>query len=577
MDVFIKELTRLSQKPEYGSEKYKEWIAQDDFVRFLQTLPSLNEIILYASMPHLFIYGVLVPARLITPPKVDDLYHWNCNPFSSWGITINFGKKPKVALSRPLDHTGSNTLDRGEQILFARQFDGRQERPSYIEISQRLTHAFDLHYVPERDAFCRFDERGDVEDAVRIAHAFGQSGCEEGRVVTILRGILDEYMTITGQALVLLYDSTRADPKNFDGWQNQDLVYRELSPEIYYRIGRKSGSASYLIGFQIIRPSVSKKDVVGRYGIGKPKQRQCVTFIALDWKHNSVRDCSCDPAKLGNYFVKSDLPFETSPVFFRPDVLLKYKADTNKYQIQHRSISCRHAWHLQTYDVNEAGQVHTYLKYLGDLPYEEQLYWKSFNEPPRGSISRRAFQTDFKGEWDLEYDPLQNLMQILRDLHTAQVSWWRLRDEDLINELHYPVTNSADEWAKELHTLDKLLVEGFERKDLCLRLTKLDCAIDLKWGSPKLIEEVLCRLLSGEDEMREIAGPLQELHFLRSKISGHVSGKEAKQIKARILKQYKTFPLHFRQLCTQCDKAVRALHSILEARISPEPPSVTDG
>jgi hypothetical protein len=51
MDVFTEELARLSHKPEYGSENYKNWIAQDDFVRFLQTLTSLNEVILYASMP----------------------------------------------------------------------------------------------------------------------------------------------------------------------------------------------------------------------------------------------------------------------------------------------------------------------------------------------------------------------------------------------------------------------------------------------------------------------------------------------------------------------------------------------
>jgi hypothetical protein len=226
--------------------------------------------------------------------------------------------------------------------------------------------------------------------------------------------------------------------------------------------------------------------------------------------------------------------------------------------------------------VNEAGQVHTYLIYLSYLPYEEQLYWKSFNEPPKGPISRRAFQTDFKGEWNLEYDPLQSLVQILRDLHAAQVSWWRLRDEELINEVHYPVTNSADEWAKELHTLDKLLVEGFVTKDLRSRLTNLGRTIDSQWKSLKLVEEILRCLVCGEDEVREIVGPLQELHFLRSKISGHASGKEAKQIKAGVLKQHKTFPFHFRQLCTQCDRVVRALHSTL-ARISVEPPAATDG
>jgi hypothetical protein len=145
-----------------------------------------------------------------------------------------------------------------------------------------------------------------VEDVVRVSHASGQSGCEEGRVVTILRSTLDEYMTITKQALVLLYDSTRFEPKNFGGWQNQDVVYRELQPEIYCRIGQISGTASYLRGFMIICPIMSKKDIVRRYGIGEPKRQQYATFIAYDWKHGTVRECSCDPTQMGNYFVKSD-------------------------------------------------------------------------------------------------------------------------------------------------------------------------------------------------------------------------------------------------------------------------------
>ena len=571
MNVLTEQLAHLSRKREYGSEEYKKWIAQTDFVRFLQTVVSLKEVILYVSFPHTFIYGVLVPTSIVTPPNVDDLHQWSCNPFSSWGITISYGKRPKVWLSPPLDHAGSKTLDRGEQIVFAREFDGRQEETSYIEISQKLTHAFGLHYVPERGAFCRFDERGDVEDVVRVLRTLEQSGQEDGRVVTIVRSTLDEYMTITGQALVLLYDSTRVEPKKFGGWQNQELAYHEVQPEIYYRIGQNFGEASYLRGFQIIRSALSKKDVIGRHGFGEPKVRQYATFIANDWKHGTVRECSCDPKQLGNYFVTSDFPYETSPAFFRPEVLLKYKGDTDKYQIRHRSITCRHAWHLETYDVNEAGQVHTYLIYLSYLPYEEQLYWKSFNESPKGPISRRAFQTDFEGKWDLEYDPLQSLIHFLREIHNARVSWWKLRDEDLIEEVHYPVTKSADEWAKELHALHKLLVEGFVTTDLRSRLTNLGCTIDPKWKSIKLIEQILSSLSSGEDQVREIIGPLQELNFLRSKISGHASGKEAKEIKAGILKEHKTFPSHFRQLCTQCDRAVRTLQILFGERKGGQP------
>jgi hypothetical protein len=83
--------------------------------------------------------------------------------------------------------------------------------------------------------------------------------------------------------------------------------------------------------------------------------------------------------------------------------------------------------------------------------------------------------------------------------------------------------------------------------------------------------------LLDDDEVREIVEPFKDLHFLRSKISGHTSEKEAKQIKAGVLKQQKTFPFHFRQLSKQFDKAVRSLQSILEPRISQEPLASVDG
>ena len=61
-----------------------------------------------------------------------------------------------------------------------------------------------------------------------------------------------------------------------------------------------------------------------------------------------MREISTAPGETANHFTKSDLPFETSPAFFRPEVLQRYKSDTDRYTLEDRSISCRGAWHLQT-------------------------------------------------------------------------------------------------------------------------------------------------------------------------------------------------------------------------------------
>ena len=103
------------------------------------------------------------------------------------------------------------------------------------------------------------------------------------------------------------------------------------------------------------------------------EEREHTSFIAQDWKNKRIAEISCAPGATANYFTESDLPFELSPAYFRPEVLSKYKADSQKYTLQDRSITCRGAWHLKTYDINEAGQVHTYLVYLRQLPMQRAI------------------------------------------------------------------------------------------------------------------------------------------------------------------------------------------------------------
>lgn len=288
-------------------------------------------------------------------------------------------------------------------------------------------------------------------------------------------------------------------------------------------------------------------------------ERQYVSFVAWDWKNGRIEDVSCDPSKLGNYFVESDLPFETSPAFFRPEVLLKYKADSDKYALQERSISCRGAWHLQTFDINEAGQVHTYLKYLGDLPYEEQLHWKQYNEQPKAPLSERAFRTDIKGEFYKEYDALPSLKQRLRQLHDLGVPWWKLRSGDQIGRTHYPVTASRDEWSNEILALDQLLVEGFEEKWLRKKAEALDRSPPPNYRSLKLLEQCLIGLGFEEEHAQSITSPLHEVHTLRDKLKGHISGQTARSIASSAISKHGTFGKHFEDLCKRCDEAMEVI------------------
>ena len=558
MEAVVDRLNQMSESPS-REEDLASWLEMGSAFDFLRDNSQQEEFVVYASNHFSFIHTILVPASSLNPPNIDDLMSWNCNASSSWGITVQFSEPRAVWISSPLNSTGSKTLNGGEQLVFSRRFEGHPDKKSYYEILQKVTHVFDLHYMEERHAYCRLDRNGDVEEAIRIIEMPGKGEAFGANVVVFNRDLLDEYLILTDSVIVRTFDFTRYRPGTFNGWAAAHNARVVSDGDMHYRYHCEPGYASYVRGFQLVRSSATRGAIIKRFDYGAAEDRLYASFIASDWKNNVVKEISCAPGHTANYFTKSNLPFELSPVFFKPEVLLKYKADLDKYSLSGRSISCRGAWSLQTYDINDAGQVHTYLVYLRNLPYEEQLYWRSYNEEPKAPISKRAFATDFEGEPHLEYDPLNSLQNAVGDLNRERVPWWTLRSEKLREQLHYPVTSSPDEWASEILNLDQLVVEGFEAKWLRSAAQLLGRTPAVSFGSLKLAEECLLALGFAEDHAKAVVAPLKEVHDLRSKVKGHASGKDGAVMKKKILKDHGTYKRHFRALCQRCDESVRII------------------
>jgi len=448
---------------------------------------------------------------------------------------------------------GSATIAKGEQVIFARDFEGHHDQRHYFELSQKIAQLIGLHHVPSRQSYCRLDEDGDVEEVVRITHF------DDNHLITIKRSEFDLYLEMARSVAVLLFDSTRFDPSEFAGWSHAEVDSAELAEDqIYYRGQTNLGKESYRRGFAVIKPRTSPGSR-RKLPWEADDPKQYATFITQDWKNDRVCEWPCDPDQLGNYFTKSDLPYFTSPTFFRPEVLQKYKTDTDKYRIESRQIHCRGTWSLTTYDINEAGQVHTYIGYLGHLPYAEQLYWKSFNQAPKATISARAYKTDFMAQFDTSHDPLVSLKSRLERLAVQQSPWWQLKDEKAIQRAHYPYTDSQDEWANEIMALDQLVVEGLNRAHFKAKTESLSVKVDPQWQSIKLISECLGAQSINVDEANAIVKPLQSLHGLRSKMKGHLGGSEAKGIRNEILSAHGNFKTHYRKLVSECDRAIKSL------------------
>lgn len=542
-------------------------VAAEDSVDFLKRNATEDVIVIYASAPNVLIHGVLSLARKLTPQDTSDLQHENPpDTYNSWSIAQEWSRARgrRMYLAPPLSHCGK-ALVGAEKLVFKRRFTGVQQGHVPIELSQKLVHSLDLHWVPERHAYCRLDERGDIEEVIKIHERDTSSVWRSFEVVTILRRDLEKFMALSKTALVLRFDFTRMR-EGSHGW-GEFKRYERSAEDLYYH-GGVDAQASFCNGVMVVRPRVTVKQLVEAWkGEENPKKRQYATFKIIDRKNNANVETSCAPECIVSYFEQSPLPWEVSPAFFRPEVLAKYKNDPEKYKLEDRSISCRNAWHLPTYDINQAGQVHTYIVYLSKLPYEEQLYWQSFNEWPKGTISSRAHQTDILGEWDLEPEPLRDLKQRIAKLDKNPPAWWKPRGEQLADAVRLPATGSVKEWADELLALDQLLVEGF----LVKPLTRLPVSAGLKfetgWGSLRVLQEVLGGCGLTPEQVRETMTPLQQLHRLRTLLKGHAAGDEKNTAVAAAMEEFGTLRAHFQNLAGQCD---RSLGTILEVLGNPQ-------
>lgn len=354
---------------------------------------------------------------------------------------------------------------------------------------------------------------------------------------------------------------------NFDGYKNLDPVHHQ-DPErtLAYRMVL-DGTSSFVRGLQFLLPAGTAEELgQAEYDADRaPKSYE--TFLIQDFKNDRVVEWSCDPKSLASYFVpKSPRPFETSPVFFNAQVLDKYKANREKYQIRDRTITCRNSWYLKTYDVNTAGQVHTYVVYLGNLPYAEQQYWKSFNEAPKAPISVRAFKTDFEGSFDTEPDPLRDLIGTLNNLIRKDVPWFRCKAPELIEQIHYPLTSAHAGWDDTVLDLAKIIVEGLDRASLRAIANQHQRQGEPTFASIRWLREALQGLGLEEADAIESVSPLVELQAFRSKMSAHAGGREAATMRRDLLRKYGTPKGHVEDLAGRLDAT---LHTAMEL-LSPD-------
>jgi hypothetical protein len=410
-------------------------------------------------------------------------------------------------------------------LFFHRQYYGRPKgKENYYEFNQLVTHPLDLHWSERLCSYCRTDEQGDEVEIIKIIEH------DEVSLILIRKKVLEKLLYLGKWVLVryLSFSRFNTDWPSFDSCTSQ--VYEPKHYESKFEVRACNYDYVEFRGAQIQRPQTPREQLLSwRFNDNEEDVvKKYAEFIVQDWRNKRIlKNYSIDPKYFANYFIESDLPFETSPIFFRAEVLDKYKNNPDKYELDERTISCRGGWYLKTYDINQYNQIHTYAVYLARLPYNEQLHWLQYNEEPKGSISKRAFQTDFEAQFPDEKSLLEQLQESLEALGKEKIgdeniSIWSPKGgswDTASKGLYYVNSENSNQWHDFIIALANATNEGFLKEPLSKIAAKLGNQ-DKQLGTLGLIKFIL-KTSNNEDKIPNIHGVLNELQIKRGKGKAH--------------------------------------------------------
>lgn len=354
-----------------------------------------------------------------------------------------------------------------EPFVIHRNFHGVRE--SYNEIIEEFRHYHCLYHDFERNQLLKFDDRGDEIVVAKI---------EANKVEVRLREVR-QFLAVKEMHLAIYFDLKRYSKLLSDDFpikleHKDDLTFYELraySENFFSRDEHKS--LSYLLGKKLIPPFSLERCGIWPF-TEKEKDNYIEFIIGLDKNGNSI-SYSCNPDDLANYFgANPDAPNYLTPVFFRREVLTKYYAHPERYSVEDGFLRCQGLWGLQI-DNNHNNYIIVFLGDLGrDLPQDERLYWRSYNVPPEGKISKVNFNRSFLAE---ATDPKQLDLAFKSRFSRFSEKWkaamgWSLflklaePDQHLYEALHIPLTNSQAEFDSQILALTKLLIDSLNESEI---------------------------------------------------------------------------------------------------------------
>ena len=276
---------------------------------------------------------------------------------------------------------GGERLEEG----FAITYRGKEGRGSAegATIDQRIVKLEGLWWDNDLQAWGRKGREGEVEEMILCGEEQHENG-ETSKVVMIKNDIIHSLKDQGGMEVVQYIDSVWAEDIFQRQWEGEGEGRKETE------LGRwrwgKGKVGGWVRGCRRQRERVIEEDDEG----GKAGYEEYPEFICWPYNieairagqrksHEEVRKCKARSEDLRNYFEdKDERCLEFTPAFFDAKVLEKYTRNYVRYKVREGSITDEGlpGWYLEYYDINDEGQVHTFLRHMERLPLKEQRHWE---------------------------------------------------------------------------------------------------------------------------------------------------------------------------------------------------------
>ena len=439
------------------------------------------------------------------------------------------GKKDITIYYRFGDNSGI------EPLIIDREFYGM--RPDYMEISEEFRLFHRLYYDRKEDSYIKIDDAGN-EQVVAIV--------KPNRIEIRLKEIR-QFLAIKEMHLSIQFDYREHSQHRLEvlGLEPGGGNYQKELCCWGLHYGNGDGICSFnsfsrLLGKRLISPLSKEKS--GMWGFAEEEKRKYVDFIIGIDDDGEELIYTSNPDELADYFgANPESPHYLTPVHFRKAVLDKYYQQTSKFSVEDSYLRCGALWGMQM-DNHHADKVCAWLGDLGrDLPYDEQLHWRSHNIADVGSVSETYFKRQILAQFTDSDRPEHNFVSLYSNLqHRCQeVLGWPLllplvkEDKHHLQAIRVPSTNEQKDFDDLILALTKILVDSLNEKELNKLIPKEE--VGTITGSISRLKRVLeIRKVDGFEEQIEF---LRNLQNLRSAGTAHRKGKN-------YLKIAKSFDIH---------------------------------